>query len=529
MDISAILTYFSLLLALYVFSPNYIKIKLSLSKMIYLLPFLLSLILIYLLSFEIFKNWFIKFFSNHDNKNDFDLFFMILISFHFISFYLLFTTSKLNKFNKWKFLDWITQLINLNKINDLYKIINENINTIFKIYYKWFSFKDKLLNKYKQYYNISIILTDEQKNIIYKIAEWKNITDVEEDEIEEILDKKKSLLKKISSFFKKINLNNFNYLIHDILFNKLNLKYSERPEIENIFNIVIFQLWNSYSLNDIDLGFKIIKNLVKYKNKNHLKNFIDIFILNILKNKDSLLTRQIIDFNTTTEWVKGAYYTFLINNIDIELLWWVIDLAIHDIIFKNQENINLLNQKYIPWNNKYARIDNVNIVNHLWALLDIYRKIDNKNYLDENWYSRIGNFFYYTVKDLVYITDFSKETWNDWYLQDSASMYLVKEIIELLWDLNDLSKCNEMLSFNSILNLILSNSEIPNYYKKSVVEDYYYFVLNWKKELLPEKFEYFKELFTRFPNIKYHFKLDTIDKLKFLYTDDLKVFFEFIK
>lgn len=525
MDIWGLLTYLGLLIAIYTFSPSYYKLNIKLSNPLWKLLFLLSLLIIYFLSFDVVL---ILINDNTFLENKVWLILLFLLTFHFLFLYFILVKSRLTNYNKEIFLEGISSLINLWKYDELYKIIDWNIYEIFNLYYKCFSFKDRILKHFKWYYRFDFVISDEQLNLISEVINSDIViknNDNEADKCSNIINRK---IDEIKFFFKSITLNNLNYSINNLLFNRLGLSFSKRPIIENIFHISIFELSKKYSLNNVDLAFKILKLLVKYNNKDDLKTFLEWFLVNVFSNMESLVTSQIIKHNSKNEWNKWAYYLFLLENIDIEFISYIIDLSIHNLIFKDNVNIRLLNEKYIPGVDKYNRIDNWNLVNHIWSLLNIYLKIDYKKYLDKDWNSRLWNFFYYNVRDLIDITNFDSENWNDWFLNDSASMYLVKEIIELLWNLNEQSNFQEMSSYNSIINLILSNQNVPDYYKKEIVINYYYFVKNWNEEHYWDKFNYFKELLTRFRSLKFYFKIDVIDKIKFWYNNEMKDFFDYV-
>lgn len=511
MELSDILTYIGILIAILALSPKYFRLKLKLAPKFIILWFWISLGLLYLFSFAvvkvtifqwlnyiwIFQIWWLNYIYEH-NRTIF-----ILVSIHFVILLIIFLLWFLRRSNQKIFFDLILDLVNSKEYAELFNMINSNIKTLIRLKYKQ-TLNDLLLNKLKGEYIISFNIDDDLGGIL----EW----DIGLD----------SWYKKILHYIKNFKIaikTRLRQVLDWFVFDFLSLEYSENRYVNDIFDLIISDNISTILAQQNEmLWFKIIDTLMKAKYKNSygivesqrdLEQFCQKFLVSDMSRLDSILSYQISNESWSSQTPQWWFLKKIIMNSQLLNLEKCIDLAIskliHDDSFKER-----LNEPYSR--SEYDR--NADLLSHLYWLIELFDKIPSDKLV-------FSNTFYFLLKDLVDITDFSGNRWNTDQERNSGTSYLIYVLFDFCSSIisNNINHC---WIYFIMLWEILRNSSVAETQKESVVSSFYYFLFEWDDEEILRKFsgdiscpydDCFKKLISSNPELSRYFILNPHDRI----------------
>jgi len=430
MDFGVVLTYISIVIAVYALSPEYLKLKLKLAWNPFFIIFFLTGILLFLFSFDSIL------YSSHivNVKEHIERFFCINIkediyrlllwliqigTILWIIWTWYFRQGNINRFNK-----IVKLLFNWKEYGKLFNLLDANINRLFK-----YSYKEEKLRKFIRQYDYRVNLfafhnPPKKKNIINRFIGW--------------------------------------FLI-DLL--KLDIDYSHSFLLDEILDYDIIE---KIARSNEMLWFSFMKNFVKYEGFNELEQFSSKFLPIILSNPNSIVSYQMKEMQR--EWwnITKEYIKFLIDNSDKIKLEKNIDVTVSDI-FKDETNKKLLNEPYSPGNDVYYK--NAKIVWQILYLLQIYLKIDPDKLM-------LGNTLRYVCRELLDNTDRSWDKWVDNIEHNTGTAYLIHELFDVYEKL--CVKRPEYIDnyFSSLMGYVLSDKKVDEELKQNLVNSSFYFICN---------------------------------------------------
>ena len=441
MDLSIILTYIWIIIAIYALSPEYLKIKRKLSNKIRKWLFGISIISIFLLSFpSILQSDFVislRDFIENIIREDipYDIYFLILRIIQFLSIWIIVNSKTLRNWNIKEFKNLLNNLIITQKRDILFMLLDKNLEKIFSLS----NSKNRAKKLYEKYCTETIEISINGEFVLKK-EEWffKKI--------------KKNIYKKILPFF-----------------------YKQTSILEKIMSDQISKkLWK----NNENLWFKFMKKYIKF-NDNWIREFSEKFLLEILLNRDSITYYQLKEVDYEKDKVENENIELIIKNSEKIWLEKNIDIVIHKLLF-DEENKYLLNKYYSPSGQEY-NTENKDIVNHIWRLIRLYKFIDK----DKLWLSNIPIFL---VKDLIEITDRDLFKWEHIYEYQTATYYLIISVLEIVEEISDETEWKYLDVYFTMIGYLLSNkdwytiweNEISENFKKKIIRHCMYFFCNKK-------------------------------------------------
>lgn len=492
MDISTLITYIALLIAIYTLSPEYMKLKISLSNFWAKCLFFLTFLIIYLLWFtsikiffiDIWLIWYLSKYLYYDIWWNYYQF--ILISVHFFSLYLILNSGKLSLWNQQKFYSLFSNLYNNSNFPVMYSILEKNLDELFYKKYKLF-WNDKILFKY-----------DDKKNFLIKFYwDWDN-----------------NIIwnKKVNTFINK--------WISFLFFKILKLEYINKEYLTNIIELILTEKFiTELAINNELLWLKIIKKFLKYNYNNYywvsstfddLERFSEMFLIRNFGNKHSIIYHE-IRRNVIYEWkeknIDGDYFKLLLDNSENIKLEKIVDMLLIDIL-NNKKNIKLLNENYSSDISK-----NSEIVFKIWCFLRIFQFIDIKK-LD------IWNIFIFILRDLIMNFKINlledKNSFIKWY------WYLINEFFDIFEEIIEKTEEKEwdILIYFIMINDILESDNLWPYFKEKIVESFYYYIFN-KTTHQVLRFNQFKKFIDKNKWLKDHFsRKDEHQRITFIWKNN---------
>lgn len=487
-----ILTYLSVLLAVYSLSSDRILLQWKLSTRFWKLLFWLSLLLLFLYVFPSIrlliiglgiKNLLTDFFRYDKWWNHIAF---LLVWFHVLSILNIILYGRLREWNKKYFLESIETLINKNDFGWLYNLVSQNLHQVFRLKDKK-SIKQTMLN----YFDSSLIVYIDD---IHQFGSKENIFQKVGNKI----------------LYKILKINNTHTNKADII---LSLILQER---------IVIDMANNNEL----LWLSILKKLLSSKDIPLLKKFSETFLVRTLSRPYGILSQQIhnnLEYENMP--INQSYVKLLIDNREIIDFAYIIDKTINNIL-QNTKNIELLNQKFEPWDYSKYR-ENHNIVEHVYFMIKLLEKIP----FDAKTSTIIHNACYYIQKDIIGViklankisdTDDEYEKINTW------ATYLLNQLFDTQQEIiND----DEYLlgRYFSNLQSLLNNEDIPRYLKAEQVKSFYYYLFIWDdKSIIEKKFEKFKEVFL-WTHLYSFFRLDEREEYSFLSRPLSDIIFQYMR
>lgn len=160
MELGSILTYISIIIAIYAFSPEYLKIKWKLANMILKLFFLVSIVLLFILSFpSIQKSEFFMLYKNFIEDAisvdiHYDIYFLILWIVQLISLLIIINSKTLRRSNIQNFCELLNNLLIQRKWDILFLLLEKNMETIFYLENK----NNRAKKMYDKYHKESFLI-----------------------------------------------------------------------------------------------------------------------------------------------------------------------------------------------------------------------------------------------------------------------------------------------------------------------------------------------------------------------------------
>lgn len=469
-----ILTYIWILIAIWTLLPEYQKLKLWLANFFWKTLFWLSIVLIIILSFEIFSWYYNDIEKYLIQLSPIKWFFMTIFwgnvktgvfstlrIIQFLSLFSIYRTSKLSQYNKKSFKKLIDKLYDSRQYEILVKIINENIGKI-------------------------LLFTKIQKKIDNFFAKFKG----------------KFIFKEKEDWGFYVDTNRLKWY-KKIVFPIIRSLKVFLPKYESLTGY----LPNKYIINEIfikeeNLWYKIIKSSKHLMEDQDIKKFVRDFLKVSLKNIDSRLSQSLWGLDFEPIEMKNELL-LLLQKIWKKLDYAkIIDEVIHNII-NEEQNKKLINLRYSPWGGEYNELNN-NIITHIWHLIRSYRLIWTE--LD------LWSMPMHLIKDLIEVTDRSKYQ-DNCYEYTTGTYYLITEYFDEISYLCDHADTRYLGSYFAMIAEMLSSEIVILEVKKSIISWIYWFLCNHKNK--EEKKKYLKDFFEYDTDNKYKilFQLDAHDRI----------------
>lgn len=447
MELWTILTHISIIIAIYALSTQYLKIQWKLANILCKSFFLISMVLLFLLSFPSVQNfYFVTAFKKvieNIVKTDIpqDIYFFILRFIQIISLLVIINTKTLRNWNIKKFQKLLDSLIIEHKWDVLFILLETNIEKIFLLRSK----RNRAWRLYEAYCTepLQIIINwniySSTKKDFWKIT-WRFF--------------------KTSQAFLKIVLPLFyqeNHILNDTMSDQLARK-----------------LWNSNE----KLWLQFIEQYIKYDDS-WLQEFSKQFLIELLLNQNNVTYYQLKEVDYEKDTIENKNIGILLQNSEKLSLERILSIVIHKLIF-NRKNKTLLNKYYSPSEWEY-NIDNKDIVLHIWRLIRLYNFIDWKKL-------HLWNIPIFFIKDLIEITDWRLYNRTDILEYQTATYYLIIEIFEMIEKICNKTEWKYLDIYFMMIGYCLWNynwyslwsSIVPENFKKNIIKHCMYFFCDMK-------------------------------------------------
>ena len=442
MELWTILTYISIIIAIYALSTQYLKIQWKLANILRKSLFFISMVLLRLLSFPSVQNFcFVKALKKvieNIVKTDIpqDIYFFVLRFIQIISLLVIINTKTLRNWNIKKFQKLLDSLIIEHKWDILFILLEKNIEKIFLLRNK----RNRAWRLHQKYctetlqIKINWDMPFPTEKECWKIT-WR--------------------FSKKSQAFLKIVLPLFyqdNHILNDTMSDQLARK-----------------LWNSNE----KLWLQFIEQYIKY-NDSWLQEFSKQFLIELLLNQNNVTYYQLKEVDYEKDTIENKNMGILLQNSEKLSLESILSIVIHKLIF-NRENKTLLNKYYSPSEWEY-NIDNKDIVLHIWRLIRLYNFIDWKKL-------HLWNIPIFFIKDLIEITDWTLYDKTDILEYQTATYYLIIEIFEMIEKICNKTEWKYLDIYFMMIGYCLWNynwyslwsSIVPENFKKNIIKHCMYF------------------------------------------------------
>ena len=442
MELWTILTYISIIIAIYALSTQYLKIQWKLANILYKSLFFISMVLLFLLSFPSVQNFCfvtaLKKVIENIVKTDIpqDIYFFILRFIQIISLLVIINTKTLRNWNIKKFQKLLDSLIIEHKWDILFILLEKNIKKIFL-----------LRNKRNRAWRLHQKYCTEPLQIIIN---WNTYSSTKKDFWKitwRVFKKSQAFLKIVLPLFYQDN-----HILNDTMSDQLARK-----------------LWNSNE----KLWLQFIEQYIKY-NDSWLQEFSKQFLIELLLNQNNVTYYQLKEVDYEKDTIENKNMGILLQNSEKLSLESILSIVIHKLIF-NRENKTLLNKYYSPSEWEY-NIDNKDIVLHIWRLIRLYNFIDWKKL-------HLWNIPIFFIKDLIEITDWTLYDRTDILEYQTATYYLIIEIFEMIEKICNKTEWKYLDIYFMMIGYCLWNydwyslwsSIIPENFKKNIIKHCMYF------------------------------------------------------
>jgi len=401
-ELSTILTYLALLITAFGATQEYVRLKLKLAPVKYIVIFIVTLSILYITTLEFIriKLLFYGLIYFHEGISYilWESKYLIILTLNLISLGMIIKASKLTSRNQKQFLDLIHELRAYKNYAILHKLIKENIEIIFNLKYNetfaektsFYGFGSKFNEVYKELGLLDNSEKENNSNFLIKL--WNN--------------SKLFIYRKLAIFsFKKDTINEvFQYAVSDKLIIKSIVEQNE------------------------PLGIEILKQILKHEAFD--SKFQNRFLINIFKNTDSYIYKEFITGNS------NSIFDFLNDNqqysegFDIGLN---ISFAILELI---EDNTEILNKSYSEY-----------------QLDPLFKQINELFYALENTdpnKSHYSNLPHYIQKVILKNIDLSKES-------ETVGFHFLNKLFSVMKELNVKCKGTYITSLNSLYSGFVSN------------------------------------------------------------------------
>jgi len=467
MELKTFVTYMGLLFTAYNLNPEYKKFQIKLSSIIWKFIFVITLILLFLSSNELFRKFLIYqiHIKNYIAEWIWVSKYHLLVLLNMISVYMIFNFTKLNKYNHKEFFELVKNLETEKKDDLKSKLIKDNLDRIFNLKnYKTFKNRlynfilpiDKLQKKLLRISELQIKNFQINKNFD-SFNESEDFRNIEDTKIEKVR-------KKIANFIKPKSFQNYFEEIYRFLLDEKFIKYIIK--------------------NDEQLGLNILEKISEYKYFTESYEFGEFFLKQTLSNSNSLSFKYLFDNNQNVN--------FIIDNQGYENGF---DLGL--IICETIENLVRQNKKALQ--NLYLEYSENKVYKHISNLYEILRRLEvNKIHLSNN--------PYYLQQDLINLVDFSLDE-----NKQNLAFHLILRQLD----------CIEYLASKTTENVIIQNMN-------DLIGALFRVTINKNESLLLKFALYYYEYVFKYPS-KIPIKRKIRNFINFIENSDKKVTLLYLK
>jgi len=433
MELKVFLTYIGLLFTAYNVNPEYRKLQIELSSIIWKVLFVITLILLFLSSNEIFKEYLLYtldikcYIYNWIWISKYHL----IVVLNVFSLYKIFTASQLSKNNSKIFFELIKNLEVEKKYDLKSKVIKNNLENIFK-YKNHQTFLSRLQNKIYNLISPSSNYLERIEKDLTKISQLQkdyldNGGDINKlNEIEQLPNTKYTKIEKFRE-----------------LLAKLIKPKSFQNYFSEVYNLILDKKFIKYILkNDEQFGLEILRYIAQYGYFIESYQYIEYFLKKTLSNKNSLVFKLLYENKENIKFIiENQQYE---NGFDLGL---IVCETIENLVIKNKKEL----QKVYSNNNENK------VYKHISNLYKILGELETDK-------MHLAGTPYYIQIELIKLIDFSEKQEN----QNLAFQLLLKQL-DTMKDLSLKTKGNYFIEHN-FDDLLEESFKIENINEDLVLE-----------------------------------------------------------